>query len=62
MFDYLQPLDLALKKLPFTCRIDVILGIAPSTTALLEWESNTLYPVMVSLLQHKQGGDKAIIS
>ena len=30
--------------------------------ALLEWESNSLYPVMVSLLQHKQGGDKAIMS
>ena len=30
--------------------------------ALLEWESNSLYPVMVSLLQQKQGGDKAIMS
>ena len=30
--------------------------------ALLEWESNSLYPVMVSLLQHKQGGDKAVMS
>jgi len=29
---------------------------------MLEWESNSLYPVMVSLLQHKQGGDKAIMS
>jgi len=28
----------------------------------LEWEATSLYPVIVSLLQHKQGGDKTMIA
>ena len=28
----------------------------------LEWEATSLYPVIVSLLQHKQGGDKSMIA
>merc|ERR1719167_225883 len=30
--------------------------------SLLDWEANSLYPVIVSLLQHKQGGDKTIMA
>ena len=33
-----------------------------SLEALLEWERISLYPVMVTLLQHKQGGNKAIMN
>jgi len=29
--------------------------------SLLEWESMSLYPIIVSLLQHKQGGDKMMM-
>ena len=29
---------------------------------LLEWEATTLYPVVVSLLQHKQAGDQVIMT
>merc|ERR1719427_1290249 len=29
---------------------------------LLEWEANCLYPVVVSLLQHKQAGDQVIMA
>jgi methionyl-tRNA synthetase len=29
---------------------------------LLEWEARSLYPVIVSLLQHKQGGDKVMLT
>jgi len=30
--------------------------------SLLEWESNNLYPIIVSLLQHKLGGDKMMMA
>ena len=29
---------------------------------LLEWETTSLYPVVVSLLQHKQAGDQVIMT